>query len=1066
MRSCSWSWLVLAVVVAAASGCGDDEVQRTPTIGTASDGSVSSDLVFGDGGAATEGGASAADAAEQNDAVAPVSDAQQEGGPADGAASTCPGAVGCACFTEANCPVLSGCVPTAAGSVCAAPCLSGQPCPPDSACVTLPGADTVSTDDDKTVCAPKWPHLCDPCTTATTCGLAASKAGSCAGADVDAGSKGFFCSSGCSDDSNCSASHQCGAGTDSDGVKGLFCLPKSGVCTCSDTAITKGLVTSCASATTLADGTVISCVGVRTCTAATGMLSACSATVPKTEVCNGLDDDCNGSIDEFINCDDDNPCTTDLCAKGSCEYQPNAIACTDGNPCTAGDHCATGTCTAGPPLVCDDKNICTTDTCNPVSGCAFANNAMPCDDGDACTENETCAGGSCKTGTVSCPCQNDSDCGKNEDGNLCNGTLYCAKGQMPFVCKVNPATIVTCNPKDDTVCAMATCDGKSGKCKAVAQGDGEPCNDGSACTQNDACKVGLCSGGALPCDDANACTDDACDAKAGCTHKTNAAVCSDGDLCTLGDNCVASVCKATPKGCDDGFACSVDSCDKATGGCKNAAGGDAKCGVSALTYAHNFDCGLQGLDMWQKSDWALPVGAVKWGFDATPQLPSATTPTCSLNINNGKDLACATGQAAVAASADSPWLNATALPAGATLTVRFASAGNWTVQQAAKVQVRVVAAEWTDVGSVAPAAAATILEFSLKGYGGKTFQVRLVFAGPCAAGAIGWFVDDFAVFEDKCASNNGGCLNGQICSMDALLQVTCSPCKGGFAVKDGKCADIDECAQANTCASDATCANLAGSFACTCKGGYLGDGKICKDIDECVAGTANCGANAVCANSAGSFTCKCGPNTVGDGKSCFKKGFDAKVPAASCLEIWTLYPGTADGSFWLDLDGAGSQLPSQYACDMKNGGWTLLIFDDFEDGSTKGWANGKAGSCGDLGKMLGGPGIFGSGAVTTKTVAAPAHTQAKLFMHYIKGDQWDGETGIVQVNGNTVFSQKGISGVFGNKCGDWLWDEDKWDANWTGGHTAATVIVTATSTLNQSADNEWFAIDNVVLWVK
>jgi hypothetical protein len=42
-------------------------------------------------------------------------------------------------------------------------------------------------------------------------------------------------------------------------------------------------------------------------------------------------------------------------------------------------------------------------------------------------------------GTNTCACTNDSDCAKSEDGNLCNGTLYCDKSVAgAFECKVNP----------------------------------------------------------------------------------------------------------------------------------------------------------------------------------------------------------------------------------------------------------------------------------------------------------------------------------------------------------------------------------------------------------------------------------------------------------------------------------------------------------------------------------------------------------------------------------------------------------------------------------------------------
>ena len=98
------------------------------------------------------------------------------------------------------------------------------------------------------------------------------------------------------------------------------------------------------------------------------------------------------------------------------------------------------------------------------------------------------------------------------------------------------------------------------KPSCVGAGEGEPCNDGNACTANDACSGGTCTGDPLPlngtvCDDGNACTaNDLCSAAA-CSGNAGAAdgqTCDDGDACSHGDQCSAGVCTgpAEPKaGC-------------------------------------------------------------------------------------------------------------------------------------------------------------------------------------------------------------------------------------------------------------------------------------------------------------------------------------------------------------------------------------------------------------------------------------------------------------------------------------------------------------------------------------
>src|SRR5439155_42420 len=58
-------------------------------------------------------------------------------------------------------------------------------------------------------------------------------------------------------------------------------------------------------------------------------LAGCSA-----EICNGLDDNCDGQVDEDgeILCDDKNPCTTDACVDGQCSHTPTPDAtCDDGS---------------------------------------------------------------------------------------------------------------------------------------------------------------------------------------------------------------------------------------------------------------------------------------------------------------------------------------------------------------------------------------------------------------------------------------------------------------------------------------------------------------------------------------------------------------------------------------------------------------------------------------------------------------------------------------------------------------------------------------------------------------
>ena len=197
-------------------------------------------------------------------------------------------------------------------------------------------------------------------------------------------------------------------------------------------------------------------------------------------------------------------CLLAVCTpKGKCAAVALAdgATCSDGNACSTGDLCAGAGCVASGTLSCDDLNPCTLDKCNPLAGCvnwAIAATTA-CDDGDACTAADTCVNGSCQSGVNTCQCQANSECGKFEDGNLCNGTLYCDKSTLPYVCKANPATVFTCPTGSDGACQKNTCIPATGQCKLVLAPANTACDDGDKCTTGDFCGDGLCAGGSNTC---------------------------------------------------------------------------------------------------------------------------------------------------------------------------------------------------------------------------------------------------------------------------------------------------------------------------------------------------------------------------------------------------------------------------------------------------------------------------------------------------------------------------------------------------------------------------------------
>ncbi len=302
----------------------------------------------------------------------------------------------------------------------------------------------------------------------------------------------------------------------------------------------------------------------------------CEPTTPPDEVCDGVDNNCDGKTDDKT-CDDKNPCTEDKCGATApapkdekCEHKAVDGACDDGSACTTGDACKDGKC-AGAALDCNDKNPCTVDSCDLASGCTKTNSAEPCDDNSACTVKDVCVDGKCGGTALECDdknpctvdacdptkgCTNSGKDGACDDGDACTTGDACKDG------KCAATGVVTCDDKNP--CTTDACEPAKG-CTATDNAD--KCDDQTACTENDACAGGKCAGSAIkPCDDGNPCTKDACEPASGCTATAlDAGACDDGTACTKDDACAAGKCGGSTVVCDDSNPCTADSCDAAKG---------------------------------------------------------------------------------------------------------------------------------------------------------------------------------------------------------------------------------------------------------------------------------------------------------------------------------------------------------------------------------------------------------------------------------------------------------------------------------------------------------------------
>ncbi len=310
-------------------------------------------------------------------------------------------------------------------------------------------------------------------------------------------------------------------------------------------------------------------------------------------------DSVNGDTATSPGCKVDGDCATSdvqcyqsFCDKGTCNIKPVTLTqtCDDGNKCSEGDLCKGGKCT-GTLKVCDDDNPCTSDLCIPAKGCSFNNINMPCNIDDICTVH-ACQGGSCAIVDLN-PCDDNNPC-TTDSCDASMGCKYKALTAVPCddndtctksdVCKFGQCAGKGKSCSDDNPCTDDGCDA-SGACANLP--NSKACSDGKPCTIADACKNGSCSGLPKGCEDGSPCTFDSCDPVTGscvASLPDSPTPCDDGNACTAGDLCSGYVCQSgTAQTCDDGNDCTVDTCDVATGTCSNlpATDGDA-CGQANL----------------------------------------------------------------------------------------------------------------------------------------------------------------------------------------------------------------------------------------------------------------------------------------------------------------------------------------------------------------------------------------------------------------------------------------------------------------------------------------------------
>ncbi len=240
-------------------------------------------------------------------------------------------------------------------------------------------------------------------------------------------------------------------------------------------------------------------VGLRVCNAARDA-TVCDAVAgsPTAESCNALDDDCDGTVDE------QNP--------------GGGVACQTGQPgrCSAGiRNCHDGA------LLCDRTNGPIGESCNGADDdCDAATDEQNAGGGAACQSGQP---GRCAAGTVRCldatlSCVRDADpvaeqCNGVDDD--CDGTIDQGNPQGGAACVTGRPG--RCGPGNvKCVDASLTCVGTSGAIAETCNGVDDDCDGivdegnpqgGGACVTGQAGRCGagtqLCQGGALVCNRTN-----------------------------------------------------------------------------------------------------------------------------------------------------------------------------------------------------------------------------------------------------------------------------------------------------------------------------------------------------------------------------------------------------------------------------------------------------------------------------------------------------------------------------------------------------------------------------------
>ena len=327
----------------------------------------------------------------------------------------------------------------------------------------------------------------------------------------------------------------------------------------------------------------------------TVQLDACNEAGP----CDPVTRDCITPRPAGRPCDDGDPCTqVDTCLAGACigtdrvqcptldechdagvcepatgacrhPVAPDGRGCDDGDACTRRDICESGQCIGVEPMSCPGDGQCRLDgECDPETGrCQLeeAPDGQACDDGDACTASSACLTGECLGGAqIACDVPLPPQCADGMTVRRFEPAGICVDGGC-----VHTAIDAPCDSGGDSgSCIEDIGECLDGACRYQSRAAGADCDDGNACTVDDACDdEGICAGGApVRCDDPPPprCADAIVSVSGSITGRCVAGVC---DYATQRTHCPRGCDAATGRCADVEDPCEAVECEHPPGPC-------------------------------------------------------------------------------------------------------------------------------------------------------------------------------------------------------------------------------------------------------------------------------------------------------------------------------------------------------------------------------------------------------------------------------------------------------------------------------------------------------------------